>query len=299
MQINFCFAGMSYFLQVTEACKTCYETNGRICTRQSSGPCPHCAKWTVITVAREIKSGKQSNWSVIRPRPKIKPEIDYQLCTKSRRNRCGKFCSFPHSELEQKVWTRQRAEEEPRHVLGRQLKLCMYMLNGGLCRVSCPYAHSTTELQYWQQISCNSIRPPPRIQPHLDYQLCRHVLKGRMCPRSESCKFAHSLEELAEWQRSVPTIRSAPLLPVGVTSYRLCKLIKNGYRCLHGPGCKFAHSISELEAWNSLLHQKRLQSMSPTQDFANQVRELISSKFTAEDILPQVGMQFLEGIPGV
>lgn len=284
------FAGMSYLLEVTEACKTCYENNGRICTRQSSGPCPHCAKWTSITVARENKSGKQSNWNLIRPRPKIRPDIDYQLCTRSKRCRSGKLCSFPHSELEQKVWTKQRAEEEPRLIPERQLKHCMYMLNGGLCKVSCPYAHSTTELVHWQRI--NIIRPAPRIQPHLDYQMCRHILKGHMCQRSDSCKFAHSLEELAEWQRSVPKIRSAPLLPAGGRCYRLCKLVKNGYRCLHGPGCKFAHSMAELNSWNSLLHQKRLQSISQIQDFASQVRELISSKFTAEDILPQVGMQF-------
>ena len=289
------FAGMSYSLDIQGACKTCYENYGRISL--SSGQCPHCANRTVITVAREITSGKQSNWSVIRPRPKIRPDIDYQLCIRSKRCRSGKSCTFPHSELELKVWTKQRAEEEPRLVPGPELKLCMHMLNGGLCKVSCPYAHSTTELVLWQRI--NVIRPAPRIQPHLKYQLCRHIFKGHICRKSESCKFAHSFEELAEWQRSVPTIRSAPLLPVGVTSYRLCKLVKNGFRCLHGPGCKFAHSIPELDQWNFLLHQKNLQSINLTQDFASQVRELVSSKFIEGNILPQVGMQFLEGMMSI
>ena len=283
---------MSYLLEITEACKSCYENNGRICTRQSSGPCSHCAKWTSITVAREVKSGKQSNWNVIRPRPKIRPDIDYQLCTRPKRCRNGKLCSFPHSELEQKVWTKQRAEEEPRLMGERHLKLCIFTLNGGLCKVSCPYAHSITELQHWKQII---VRPAPRKQPHLDYQMCRHILKGHMCQRNESCKFAHSYEELQVWQKSMPKVRSAPLLPLGVPSYRLCKLVKNGFRCLHGPGCKFAHSMDELNEWNALLHQKKLQSV--TQDFACQLRELVSDNFTIKDILPQVGMHCLKKNP--
>ena len=276
---------MSYLLEITEACKTCYEISSRICTRQSSGPCPHCGKWTSITVAREVKSDKPSNWNVIRPRPKIRPDIDYQLCTRQKRCRNGKLCSFPHSELEQKVWTKQRAEEEPRLLPFHHNQLCKIMLNGGLCRVFCPYAHSTTELQHWERMPIPSfIRPAPRIQPHLDYQMCRHFLKGHICPKNESCKFAHGYDELAEWQKSMPKIRSAPLLPLGVPGYRLCKLVKNGYRCLHGPGCKFAHSILELNEWNSLLHQRKLQS----QDFASRIRELVSCKFTRENTLPQV-----------
>lgn len=272
---------MSYYLEINEACRHCLQTNKCINFKQPEAVCSHCGEWASITIAREVKGGKASTWNQIRQRPAIRSDVDYQLC-KRHGGPCHKVqCTFPHSDIELKVWTKQRADEEPRSHIGRHLQLCKIMLNGGVCKVSCPYAHSPNELHHWEN---KNIRLPPRIQPHLEFQMCRHVLNNCTCPKGQNCKFAHSSDELYFWKNSTPSIRSAPLLPMGVQAYKFCRHVRSGNRCLHGPGCKFAHSQLELNKWNSLLQKNTVLS----QDFACQVREIISRKFCKESILPKV-----------
>ena len=261
---------MAYSLEVKQACRRCFETNKDFNKKQPLLPCSYHEHYVTCNVAREVKCGRPSKWILIRPRPDIRPTVDYQLCT---RRKCShdKRCTFARNELERKAWCNLRADEEPRRLFKRQHQLCKLMISSGICNVSCQFAHSTNELDYWE----NGVRLAPPIQQYQQYQACWHAVRSRVCPKEDRCRFAHSSVEFNTWNNSKPTVRSAPLLPSGATEYKICKSVNCKRRCLYGHGCKFAHSFHELSEWNLVLQQKSLQS----KDFACKVRELTSKFF--------------------
>ena len=100
----------------------------------------------------------------IRPRPKIKQMVDYQMCVSTQRDdhvcMYGLKCAFAHSEEELLEWNRERWSQEP--------------------------------------------RPRPNISDvPAEFVLCKNVLDTGSCSYGQRCTFAHSRKELDEWNNGV------------------------------------------------------------------------------------------------
>lgn len=95
-----------------------------------------------------------------------------------------------------------------------------------------------------------SIRPRPKIDTKVDYQMCVSVQKRHPCPKGPvMCTFAHSKAELLQWNRDrwrqprpVPAIN-------GAFQFQFCKHMYNTGNCPYGQRCTFAHSEEELSRW--------------------------------------------------
>ena len=157
-----------YFIDMTETrdvCKICYNSSShkpnptltpysKTSFDSASGvqKCLLChQEWAPIRV---YKSYNQ-RWEKIRPRPRIAPTIDFQMC-KNANGKCqkGHECSFAHSHVELASWNRDRQNERrpaPQIPGPYQFQLCKHMLNTGTCPYGqrCTFAHSEEELQGW------------------------------------------------------------------------------------------------------------------------------------------------------
>ena len=97
------------------------------------------------------------------------------------------------------------------------------------------------------------LRPRPRIQATIDYQMCKNFSSKVECPKGQDCTFAHSQAELSSWNRERQN-EPRPAPPItGSYQYQLCKHMLNTGTCPYGQRCTFAHSNEELEGW--LKHQ--------------------------------------------
>ena len=154
-----CFTSSSHkpIPTLTPEVKTTYDysTNKKICSV--------CRlEWAPIRVCRELDG--TARWVRVRPRPKIPPNIDFQICKNvNTRTECpkGQECSFAHSKAELSVWNRER-QNEPRpapHINGPyQYQLCKHMLNTGNCPYGqrCTFAHSDEELREWLKVQAGA-----------------------------------------------------------------------------------------------------------------------------------------------
>ena len=97
-----------------------------------------------------------------------------------------------------------------------------------------------------------AIRPRPKIDSKIDYQLCVSVQKRQACQKGQAvCTYAHSKVELLEWNKERwRDPRPVPVLN-GPFQFQLCKHIQNTGTCPYGQRCTFAHSEEELEQWIS------------------------------------------------
>lgn len=142
---------------LTPESKTTFDLGTK---KKKCSVCRH--EWAPIRVCRELDG--TAKWVRIRPRPKIPPNIDFQICKNvNTRTECpkGQDCSFAHSKAELSVWNRER-QNEPRpapHINGPyQYQLCKHMLNTGMCPYGqrCTFAHSDEELKEWLKVQAGS-----------------------------------------------------------------------------------------------------------------------------------------------
>lgn len=172
--------------EIREVCKICYNSSSHkpnpILTpysRTSYDPntrqqtCPVCRQeWAPIRICKE----HNQRWMKIRPRPKIPPNIDFQMCKNANSKiECpkGQDCTFAHSQAELASWNRER-QNEPRpapQIPGPyQFQLCKHMLNTGTCPYGqrCTFAHSDDELEGWLRDQAGPVLPNGNyMQPNM------------------------------------------------------------------------------------------------------------------------------------
>ena len=159
---------------VRQVCRICYVTSShkpnptltpesKIVvdgSLQSQKKCTVCRmEWAPIRVARETSGVPAGGrWVRIRPRPKISPNTEFQMCknVQGGRGDCprGLDCSYAHWKVELGLWNSER-EREPRPappITGPyQYQMCKHIQSLGTCPYGqrCTFAHSEEELREW------------------------------------------------------------------------------------------------------------------------------------------------------
>ena len=109
------------------------------------------------------------------------------------------------------------------------------------------------------------IRPRPKINSGIDFQMCKNLQSGRVeCPRGIECTYAHYRVELELWnteRRQEP--RPAPSMTSPYHYYQLCKHMQANGTCPYGQRCMFAHSKQEYHEWLSSIPNSIQQPLSP------------------------------------
>lgn len=291
---------------MSEVCKICFnssshktnptltpESKAIIDPSTKEKTCPSCKQvWNGLQVAKDRELNK---WVPIRPRPKISPFIDYQLCASVQRKiNCPKGqagCTYAHSKAELLSWNKDRWKEEARPVPSAnagpyQYQLCKHVMTEGICPYGqrCTFAHSEEELQTW--IHGYKIENPPpallsqpplqlsmqefccracdlrctshkQLEEHLSGTKHKQTVASRVLPYQ-----AMPLSHIPPSHPSYPTSMPGPLIRsrpnrFPVHGYRLCNSLVNGRRCFYGEACSFAHSQMELDTWNQELQTIR------------------------------------------
>lgn len=248
--------------------------------------------WAPIKIAKDSASGRCVE---IRIRPKIPPNIDYQLCKNCQSKiECpkGLECSFAHSKAELAIWNAER-QTEPRPappINGPyQYQLCKHMINTGNCPYGqrCTFAHSEEEWKQWLRTQSggetnervitgyayNTPQPAVVMVNSIDYkcdscgltctsmkQLEDHLSGSR---HRQNVNKPAGQYQYAPPPRSIPGhFRRRPTLAFPINGYKMCLHIQAGRRCIYGDFCTFAHSQLELDEWNKQL-QVASQSQAP------------------------------------
>ena len=98
-------------------------------------------------------------------------------------------------------------------------KLCEVFMEKRVCKLSCPYAHSTTQL-----------REKPDFRKT---RMCAQWKDGN-CARGVSCDFAHGRAQLVSTDNVYKT--------------RLCNWFIGTGKCIRGAACRHAHAVAELRS---------------------------------------------------
>ncbi len=245
-----------------------FKTNLTVSGQKKCNVCRQ--RWAPIRIARDGPHGK---WIEVRVRPKIAPNIDYQLCKSSQsRTECmkGLECSFAHSKTELAIWNseRQREPRLPPPISGpHQYQLCKHKTNTGLCPYGqrCNFAHTEEELRQWLRMQTGSGRGATESNYT---EIPMKQLSCNVC--GLTCTSAKQLEDHLAGSRhrqqmvNKPTgkyppktppgnVRQRPTLTFAITEFKMCRHIDVGRRCVYGDYCTFAHTVQELEEWNRQL----------------------------------------------
>ena len=156
-------------------CKICYASSNHkavpTLTPESKvlneGKCSVCRQgWAPIRVAKDPSLG--GKWVRIRPRPKIGPSTEFQVCKNIQGNRgeCprGLDCSYAHSRVELNQWNLERKQEpRPAPFISGQYQICKHIQGGGPCPYGqrCTFAHTEEEFQEWLRCVPPSSPAPP------------------------------------------------------------------------------------------------------------------------------------------
>ena len=294
--------------ETLEVCKICFNSSSHkasptltpqsraVVDASSKRTCPACKQvWSSQKVAKDPDTQK---WVAIRPRPKIDPKIDYQLCVSvQKRQNCQKgqgVCTYAHSRVELLEWNKERWKD-PRPVPPLngpfQFQLCKHIQSNGSCPYGqrCTFAHSEEELEEWIRaqsgiVVVDEMTPPtiPLAQLTQDAYYC-HICNLR-------CTSHRQLEEhlsgtrhrqMLASMRVTPSFSSPSVPPINpdvrevvrqrpvripVNGFKLCNTVMTGRRCYYGDRCTFAHSDDELRLWNeelAFLRQGRFQNYAP------------------------------------
>ena len=256
--------------------------------------CPSCKQsWNGLQVSRDLELNK---WVAIRPRPKILPHIDYQLCASvQRKASCQKgqgLCTFAHSKVELLAWNKERWKEaRPRPAApsgAHQYQLCKHVLTEGNCPYGqrCTFAHSEEELRIWVygslEKSAALLPTPSPVQAPVSEFSCRacdvYCTSQRQLEEHQSGARHHQVvaatsRNLAYHPMPLPRMpvppppTAAPAMSGLIVrprpnrfpmhGYRICSSVASGRRCFYGDACSFAHSQMELDAWNQDLQTLR------------------------------------------
>ena len=251
--------------------------------------------WAPIKIAKDSASGR---YVEIRIRPKIPPNIDYQLCKNCQSKiECpkGLECSFAHSKAELAIWNAER-QTEPRPappINGPyQYQLCKHMINTGNCPYGqrCTFAHSEDEWKQWLRTQTGGesnervitgftySNPQPTVGGmvnSIDYkcdscgltctsmkQLEDHLSGSRH--RQNVNKPTGQYQQYAPPPRAISGhFRRRPTLAFPINGYKMCLHIQAGRRCIYGDFCTFSHTQLELDEWNKQLQVASQSRASP------------------------------------
>ena len=273
-------------------CKICYASSNHkavpTLTPESKvlneGKCSVCRQgWAPIRVAKDSSLG--GKWVRIRPRPKIGPSTEFQLCKniQGSRGECprGLDCSYAHSPVELNQWNLERKHEpRPAPFISGQYQLCKHIQGGGACPYGqrCTFAHTEEEFQEW--LRC-APPPSPASGPSGGFvlvggggggggggslrcdicsltctsrrQLDDHLAGGKHRDRLQHPPSYPPPHTPAHTPAPLYPIRRRPLLSFQIAGFKMCMHVQAGRRCVYGDYCTFAHSNEELEAWNMRL----------------------------------------------
>ena len=259
-------------VETYEVCKICFNSTSHKANptltlapkvdSDGTRSCPACKQqWNTQTVARDPETRK---WVSIRPRPKIDPKIDYQMCVSTQRKYpCQKGplgCTYAHSRAELIFWNKTRLQQPrpaPNLTGPYQFQLCKHIQGSKVCPYGqrCTFAHSEEELQRWiNEQSGVTSNPPPSVSPTVMSQdgsyyckICNvHCTSHRQLEDHNSGVRHHQAMAAMEYQ----SVRPRPYR-VPVNGFKMCSRVLSGQQCYYSDRCTFAHSEEELRLWNN------------------------------------------------
>ena len=271
-------------------CKICYASSSHktvptltpenkiLAADGNDRKCSVCRQgWAPIRVAKDSSVG--GRWVRIRPRPKIGPSTEFQMCKniQGSRGEClrGLDCSYAHSRVELNLWNVERKQEpRPAPFISGQYQLCKHIQGGGTCPYGqrCTFAHTEEEHHEWLRSAPPLAAPPPSgYVPSgggggggggggsLRCEVCSLTCTSRRQLEDHLAGAKHRDRLLQLQQGDLPSrsspaphypVRRKPLLSFQIMGFKMCMHILAGQRCVYGEYCTFAHSSEELQTWN-------------------------------------------------
>ena len=268
-------------------CKICYASSShkpsptltpenKTISEGGTRKCSVCHQgWAPIRVAKD-----GGRWVRIRPRPRIGPSTEFQMCKNVQGGRVecprGLDCSYAHSRTELGAWNAERKQEpRPAPAISAQYQFCKHIQGGGGCPYGqrCTFAHTEEELQEWLRV-VGPRGPAPSPAPSWFGGVGGVSLRCDLCVLSctsrkqledhlAGAKHRDRLLQLGEddphpAHTATPShphtlVRRKPLLSFHIVGFKMCMHVVAGRRCVYGEYCTFAHSNEELQEWNRLL----------------------------------------------